>query len=233
MRALFIDEIQSIDTLTQHVLLPLLDSPRRIGGHNRSDRPLREPLYVILATNHAITDLQWREQFRADLWYRMVSYHVDIPALAERGPEVIYSYMKRFLAPAAPENVFEADALEKLTHQAWPGNVRELQTLCQRAGSQWKMEPARISLPQLAQLGFREEVPRRNGPLAPPPDPREAGSMALREYLLAALEEHNWKQTETAHALGWAIPRLNKWITRLGLRERVKESRKIAKRPPR
>jgi DNA-binding NtrC family response regulator len=172
--AVFLDELQAVDAVAQHVLLPLLDSPRRTGGHSESDRPLSKPLYVILATNQDVTDRAWREQFRQDLWYRISGYHLQVPSVAARGPEVTYRYLKMFLErhDVEPEQAFRPDALSALARYHWPGNLREIQAFVERVASHLRIRGQNIGVDDLAQLGIGPADPiplaRR---VAPDPGP--------------------------------------------------------------
>ncbi len=225
-RALFLDEIQSLGDLSQHVLLALLDNPRRIGGHTVSDRAIEEKLYVILATNQDVTARAWREQFRADLWYRMSPYHIDIPSLADRGPEVVYRYLKLFLGQLdlVPEQVFESQALRELTHRSWPGNLRQLQAFAERARIEWELDQRSIGTRRLASLGLDDaiEEPARTIFI----DGFAANE--LRVMLERALEASNWEQKDAAKAIGWTRSRLSKMLKRLGMRDMVRMHRRMA-----
>ena len=226
-RALFLDEIQSLGDLSQHVLLALLDNPRRIGGHTVSDRAIEDKLYVILATNQDVTARAWRDQFRADLWYRMSPYHIDIPSLADRGPEVVYRYLEHFLGQVdlVPEQVFESQALRELTHRSWPGNLRQLQAFAERAKIEWELDKRAISTRRLPSLGLDDSLP--------PVVERTffvdgIASSELRVMLERALEASNWEQKDAAKAIGWSRSRLSKMLKRLGMRDVVRMHKKMA-----
>jgi transcriptional regulator with GAF, ATPase, and Fis domain/serine/threonine protein kinase/tetratricopeptide (TPR) repeat protein len=225
-RALFLDEIQSLGDLSQHVLLALLDNPRRIGGHTVSDRAIEDKLYVILATNQDVTARAWREQFRADLWYRMSPYHIDIPSLADRGPEVVYRYLQVFLGQVdlVPEQVFESQALRELTHRSWPGNLRQLQAFAERARIEWELDKRSIGTRRLASLGLDDAIEPLERTFFI--DGIEANE--LKVMLERALEASNWEQKDAAKAIGWTRSRLSKMLKRLGMRDMVRAHRKLA-----
>jgi len=92
---------------------------------------------VLAATN---TDLVRRielKTFREDLHYRLNVLSLSIPALRDRGSDVL-ELANHFLGVYAKEHTrstprFSDDALLKLSAFSWPGNVRELEGVIQRA----------------------------------------------------------------------------------------------------
>jgi DNA-binding NtrC family response regulator len=92
---------------------------------------------IIAATN---TDLDIRvelREFREDLHYRLNVLSLSIPALRDRGGDVLH-LASHFLGVYAKEHQrltpqLSEDALQKLLNYSWPGNVRELEGVIQRA----------------------------------------------------------------------------------------------------
>src|SRR5678815_1141962 len=101
------------------------------------DRSIRTDVRVIAATNRPLEDLVEAGQFRADLYYRLNVFPIDLPPLRERTediPLLVRHFMEhhahalgRRLEYIAPE------VMEVLMRHRWPGNVRELQHVIQRA----------------------------------------------------------------------------------------------------
>jgi DNA-binding NtrC family response regulator/tetratricopeptide (TPR) repeat protein len=222
-RALFLDEIQTLDEDGQQVLLPLLELPqRRFGGLTGSAHPVGGPLHVILGTNIDVSSHRWAEHFRADLWYRMSELHVDLPPLAERGPQAVYEYLDHILTNEGagnPEDVFEIQALHRVTSHVWPGNLRELAAFSRRAAGLRKSQrrPLRVADLQRCGFGTTEDLVQQSG-----------GSKLAQvqvETVIEALRRANWLQIEAASALGMTKYSLSRFLKRHGLRQTIKERR--------
>ncbi|OGR36093.1 MAG: two-component system response regulator [Desulfuromonadales bacterium GWD2_61_12] len=128
---LFLDEIGSLSQASQLKLLRLLQDGefRPVGG----DRTRRSETRIVAATNQDLGRLQENGDFRRDLYYRLRTHHVHLPALRQR-PEDIPLLLDHFLAEAAEEyhkNIPtpppELDILLSTYH--FPGNVRELRAM--------------------------------------------------------------------------------------------------------
>jgi DNA-binding NtrC family response regulator len=127
-----------VDTLSpaaQIKLLRFLQSGeyRPLG----SSRALVADVRVISATNTDLNRCVELKLFREDLHYRLNVLALSIPALRDRGSDVI-SLARHFLAVYARENdrltpILSEDAKQKLLSYPWPGNVRELEAVIQRA----------------------------------------------------------------------------------------------------
>src|SRR5207244_122929 len=76
-------------------------------------------------------------RLRADLYYRLNTFQIEIPPLRERKediPPLVSSFLKRFADQLAkPEPEIAPEAFQKLLDYAWPGNVRELQNAIEYA----------------------------------------------------------------------------------------------------
>jgi transcriptional regulator with PAS, ATPase and Fis domain len=132
---LFLDEIHQLPLALQPKLLRALESRliRPLGGAR--EVPVR--CRIIAATNIALDDLVARAEFRPDLFYRLNVFRVDIPALRERGEDVIL-LATGFLQEIAAEQgrtvkLLAPDAIEALRAHDWPGNVRELRNVVDRS----------------------------------------------------------------------------------------------------
>ena len=93
--------------------------------------------WIIAATNRDIETLAERGEFRSDLYYRLNVISFAIPALRERGDDILL-LARRFAAQTArrydlPFAGFPDAAAAALLDYDWPGNVRELKHLIERA----------------------------------------------------------------------------------------------------
>lgn len=128
---LFLDEIGSLSQASQLKLLRLLqDNEYRPVG---ADRTRRCEARIVAATNQNLAELQESGAFRRDLYYRLRTHHVHLPALRQR-PEDIPLLLDHFLDIAArefhknkPTPPSEIDLLLSTYH--FPGNVRELRAM--------------------------------------------------------------------------------------------------------
>jgi DNA-binding NtrC family response regulator len=129
---LFLDEVGDIPPGMQVKLLRLLESGtyRRVG----STELRRSDVRVVSATHRDLPALVADGRFREDLYYRLATFPIPLPALRERA-EDIPLLAAALLARVAPERrlSLSADALQRLAAHAFPGNVRELRNVLERA----------------------------------------------------------------------------------------------------
>lgn len=126
---IFLDELAGTSPSFQASLLRVLQEKevRCVGG--REARPI--DVRVIGATNRNLEEMVAREEFRADLFYRLGVLTIQLPPLRERGEEDIALLIHHFLRGHTRERgdeirISEA-ALDLLGRYPWPGNVRELE----------------------------------------------------------------------------------------------------------
>src|SRR6266478_2264984 len=132
---LLLDEIGDLPLDLQPKLLRVLEEQEfeRIG----STHTIRSDVRIIAATNRPLEQLVAAGEFRADLYYRLNVFPIDLPALRER-PEDIPLLVRHFVIHHARKlgrriDSIPADVMEMLLRHPWPGNVRELQHVLQRA----------------------------------------------------------------------------------------------------
>jgi len=128
---LFLDDIDDVPPGVQTKLLRVLESQQvmRVGGTTTIPVDVR----VITASKVDLKDLVGRNLFRADLFYRINVFPVEIPPLRDRREDVpllVDHFLRRF-APSTQLTV-TSDATRALVNYDWPGNVRELRNLMQR-----------------------------------------------------------------------------------------------------
>jgi DNA-binding NtrC family response regulator len=127
-----LDEIGEMPLESQVKLLRALEkhSFYRVGG----TRPRQVDVRVVAATNKDLSEAVRQGQFRQDLFYRINTVTITLPALRDR-PEDIVVLAEHFLAerPSLAPMRLSADATKALGGYSWPGNVRELKHVIQRA----------------------------------------------------------------------------------------------------
>ncbi len=229
---LFLDEVAELPPGAQAQLLRVLQERtfERVGG----SRTLEADVRVVAATHRDLEHQAREGRFREDLYYRLATFPIALPALRERPGDVplLAHHLLRAIAErhAMPRLELGADALRALEAHHWPGNVRELGNQLERA----------------AILAGGRRIGRRHLDLEPPPDPvtgaptARASSIpqvpgyhlpphlprwqrALATEILRALDEAGARIAGPAGAaerLGLPVSTLRSKIQRLGLRER-------------
>ena len=125
--SIFLDEIREMDLPLQAKLLSLLDTQqfRRVGAVKATSVDVR----FIAATNKVLLSEVTSGNFREDLYYRLQVVALNLPALRERGDDVLV--LTRFFIDRLNARYGRSIA-DLLRGQTWPGNVRELENLLER-----------------------------------------------------------------------------------------------------
>ena len=132
---LFLDEIGELPLEAQARLLRVLQEGeiRRVGSVQSQKVDVR----LIAATHRDLKTLAKTGQFREDLYYRLHVIALKLPALRERGNDVIeiaQAFLVRQYTRMGREPLrFAHDAEQAIRHYSWPGNVRELENAIERA----------------------------------------------------------------------------------------------------
>jgi DNA-binding NtrC family response regulator len=132
---LFLDEIGELPLEAQARLLRVLQEGeiRRVGSVQSQKVDVR----LIAATHRDLKTLAKTGQFREDLYYRLHVIALKLPALRERGSDVIeiaQAFLVRQYTRMGREPLrFAHDAEQAIRHYPWPGNVRELENAIERA----------------------------------------------------------------------------------------------------
>jgi formate hydrogenlyase transcriptional activator len=132
---IFLDEIGDLPPDTQLALLRVLQE--REFEPLGSTRPTRVDVRVIAATNRDLQDAMANGAFRADLFYRLSVFPIEMPALRERTGDIplLVAYFVDRYASKAGKAIRHIDerTLDLVQSYRWPGNVRELQNVIERA----------------------------------------------------------------------------------------------------
>jgi transcriptional regulator with GAF, ATPase, and Fis domain len=211
---LFLDEIGELSAAVQVKLLRVLQERefQRVGG----TATLKADVRLIAATNRDLTAEMAAGRFRSDLFYRLGVFTVHLPALRERGDDVLLladSFI-RSLAPkmGKADVTLSRDARELLRRHAWPGNIRELQNAIERA-----LITCEETLVTAAHLAIPPPSATTTPPAQPEPVRHAAGSMALEELertaIIDALQRTHGHKARAARLLG---------LTRFQLYSRLK-----------
>jgi DNA-binding NtrC family response regulator len=130
---LLLDEVDALSPRAQVALLRVLqDRTFRALG---STREQHSDVRFLAASNARLPELVESGRFRADLFYRLAVFSIDLPPLRERTGDII-DLANHFLAkhaPEAPRRHLSRTAEAALAAWPWPGNVRELENTIVRA----------------------------------------------------------------------------------------------------
>lgn len=131
---IFLDEIGEMPLDTQAYLLRVLESGEfiKVG----SSKTIKTDVRIVAATNVGLEDLIKKGRFREDLYYRLNTVPIKVPALHERR-EDIYMLFRRFAIDFSEKYRSESVALDEraqmvIENYRWPGNVRELKNLVEQ-----------------------------------------------------------------------------------------------------
>ena len=133
--SLLLDEINRLAPDLQSKLLRALEdkTTRRLGATTSR----RVDVRIIAATNAELASEVRDGGFREDLYYRLNVISLHLPALRERGDDVMLlaeAFVRKFSAQyGIPEPSLNADIRGTLLAHSWPGNVRELRNAIERA----------------------------------------------------------------------------------------------------
>ncbi|WP_303918800.1 sigma-54 dependent transcriptional regulator [Draconibacterium sediminis] len=132
---LFLDEIADLNLNLQAKLLRVLQERElvRLGGHDIIPLDVR----IISATHKNLATLSGDDQFRQDLYYRLLGLPIEIPPLRQRGNDKIL-LAKFFVDEFCRDNEMEpktlsAEAKQMLSNYHYPGNIRELKAIMELA----------------------------------------------------------------------------------------------------
>jgi transcriptional regulator with GAF, ATPase, and Fis domain len=130
----FLDEIGELPQTMQVKLLQVIQdkSFERVG----ESTPISVDIRIIAASNQDLKARIQEKSFRSDLFYRLNTFHIQIPPLRERSEDIplLVQHLSARQANRLrrPEIRFSPSAMNALGHYHWPGNVRELENIIER-----------------------------------------------------------------------------------------------------
>jgi two-component system response regulator HydG len=188
---LFLDEIGDLEYSLQTKLLRAIQEKviRPVGF----DHDVAVDPRIICATNKDLRERCKTNEFREDLYYRLVTVVLIVPPLRERKEDII-PLARHFLGLASKwSRTLSPEAEERLLQHSWPGNVRELRSMMEQA-----VIFAAANEIQTHELNFPGMVNKE----------AERTSLILadveRRHILKVLKNCNGNKTEAAQLLGLA-----------------------------
>src|ERR1043165_612870 len=131
---IFLDEVGELPLGTQARLLRVLESGEfiRVG----SSKVQKTNVRVIAATNKDLLEYTQQAKFRQDLYYRLNTVPIRVPALRDR-KEDIFVLFRKFAVDFAERYKttpvhLDDEARQMITNYSFPGNVRELKNLAEQ-----------------------------------------------------------------------------------------------------
>jgi DNA-binding NtrC family response regulator len=132
---IFLDEVGELPVEMQIALLRVLQERQfeRVGG----SQVLSTDVRVIAATNRELTVTVAAGAFRADLFYRLNVFPIEVPPLRKRKediPMLMEYFVKRYAEKIGKQiRKIDKNTLELCQAYPWPGNIRELQNIVERS----------------------------------------------------------------------------------------------------
>ena len=223
---LMLDEVGELPSELQPKLLRVLQEQEfeRVGG----SRPVRVDVRIISATNRDLAKAADAGRFRADLFYRLAVFPIEVPPIRER-PQDIATLSQAFVQAQGQRlgkslTRLTPGAQARLLAHDWPGNVRELGNVIERAAIVAAgPDVTEDDLPPLARFDARRQPPW--------PEPEPADDAATpddarlesveRAHILRVLERTSWViegKRGAATILDIAPSTLRSRMTHLGVR---------------
>jgi len=207
---LFLDELANIPLAQQAKLLRVLEEKRfeAVGSSKSQIADVR----VISATNSDLLHEISENRFRQDLYYRLNTVEVKVPALRERKDDIqplAEHFLLRFSRKyhkALP--VLSSAALDKMLQYDWPGNIRELAHMMERL--LFTCKSSQITVDDVF-------IEQRNDSAVSIDDPTLSLDELEKRAIISRLAFYRGNATETAKSLGLSRSGYYRRISKYGL----------------
>ncbi len=187
---LFLDELGELPKKLQSKLLRVLQTGEfeRLGG----TRTLHADVRLIAATNRDLKQAVDKGDFRADLFYRINTFPINLPALRDRREDIpllaehfVHKHAERL---GKDITALSAPMLSEILAHHWPGNVRELESIIERS----LISSGDDSVLKLAgPLVTAKQAPA----ISVNPPPGNFGNLASinRAHIIRVLDQTDWR----------------------------------------
>jgi two-component system, NtrC family, response regulator PilR len=209
---LFLDEIADLPLSMQVKLLRVIQEQtvRPVGASKEEQVNVR----ILSATHRKLAELVAQGQFREDLYYRINVIEVHVPALRERGDDILLLAGHIMKKLGSSIETLDEDARDALLCYPFPGNVRELENLLERAVTlctTGRISEHDLSLRQSSEADDPENYADGNGDLG------HQIEGVQRQAIVEALEKARYNKTAAAKLLGLSFRQLRYRIKKLGI----------------
>lgn len=198
---LFLDEVGDIPLVMQVKLLRLLETGtyRRVGSTEQRHADIR----VVSATHRDLDRMVSDGRFREDLYYRLSTFPIRLPALRERQSDIdlLASALLERVAPRRQLQLSEA-ARQMLRSQSYPGNVRELRNLLERTALLCDGDTVEATHVTQALQSGRHPAPSMSSESKDKPCIHTPLKTQAREALQQRIDQHRGSRAELALQLG-------------------------------
>ena len=206
---LFLDEIADLPLAMQVKLLRVIQEKavRPVGSSREEQANAR----ILSATHKPLSDMVTEGEFREDLYYRINVIELKVPALRERGDDVLL-LAKHILERLDSTASLADDAARALMTYPFPGNVRELENMLERAVtlcSSGTIGEADLNLREVAD----DTLPR----IATATHLGSQVEDVQRQAIIQALKKTRYNRTAAAKLLGLSLRQLRYRIAKLGI----------------
>ncbi|HEY4261687.1 MAG TPA: sigma 54-interacting transcriptional regulator, partial [Schlesneria sp.] len=188
----FIDEIGELPAPLQAKLLRVIQEQTFIPLGKSV--PQQIDVRFICATNRDLELEIDAGRFRRDLFYRLAVIHIELPALRQRGDDVVLlanHFLEQLRMPNNRVMGFADPTIELFKRYAWPGNIRELRNAVEHGLAMTRTEAIAVSdLPAAIQRASLDVSTVTEGSDAQSGSHAAALEIAERDYLIALLREN-------------------------------------------
>ena len=207
---LFLDEIADLPLSMQVKLLRVIQeqSVRPVGAAREESVDVR----ILSATHKNLASMVKAGEFREDLYYRINVIELHVPALRERGDDILG--LAAFILEKLGASIDDVDdeAKTAMVDYAFPGNVRELENMLERAVT--LSAGGKITVGDLAMRTIAGEASSALSSTAALGDQIED---VQRQAIVEALEKTRYNKTAAAKLLGLTFRQLRYRIKKLGI----------------
>ena len=218
---LFLDEIGDMPATTQMKILRALQEREieRLGG----EESIKVDTRVIAATNKDLQAAVDREEFRADLFYRLNVVSFQVPPLRERRediPLLVNHFLELYNEKFGKQIQKISDkGMTLLGRYSWPGNIRELENVIQRGMvlSYDNVLTDQDLLEVYPALGEKAKTEARGKNIKLQDALEDMVSVEEKKLIHEALIQEKWKRQETADRLGISRKSLHNKMKKYGL----------------
>lgn len=202
----FLDEIGDMPMAMQSKFLRVLEERKfsRVGSHQRREFDVR----ILAATNQDLQKLIEQGKFREDLFHRINSFQLEIPALRARPEDInpLLEFFTKYFSQKMKKDIKHIDSrvYRKMHQYDFPGNVRELKNLVERAVI---LTPGRVLKAEFFELGVAVSSDVQDFNL----------EIQEKRLIKAALEKTDFNKVQAAKLLNLSRQALDRRIKKYNL----------------